>query len=56
MMIKVVLCEIDEEINYISVFHNHMTLHMIQICLGNQLAKLPWNHNQNSRDSLTMRL
>ena len=47
MIIEVVLYEIDEEINYVSVIHNHVTLHMVQIWLCNRPAKLRWNHNKN---------
>ena len=34
MMISVVLCKINEEINYVSIFHNHM----VQIWLRNRPA------------------
>ena len=44
MMIDVVLCKINEEINYVAVFHNHV----VRIWLRNQLAKLMWNRNKNT--------
>ena len=37
--IKVILREIDEEINCVSVFQNHMTLQMVRIWLYNRPAK-----------------
>ena len=36
MMISVVLCKINEEINYVSIFHNHV----VRIWLRNRPAKL----------------
>ena len=33
MMIKAVLSKINGDINYVSVFHNPMTLHMVRIWL-----------------------
>ena len=44
MMIEVVLCKINEEINYVSVFHNHV----VPIWLRNRPAKLLWNRNKNT--------
>ena len=44
MMISVVLCKINEEINYVSIFH----IHVVQIWLRNRQAKLSWNRIQNS--------
>ena len=44
MMISVVLCQIDEEINYVSIFHNQV----VRIWLRNRPAKLSWNRNKNS--------
>ena len=43
MMIGVVLYKINEEINYVSVFHNHV----VRIWLRNRPAKLMWNRNKN---------
>ena len=45
MMISVVLCKINEEINYVSIFHNHV----VRIWLHNRPAKLSWNRNKNSK-------
>ena len=45
MMISVVLCKINEEINYVSIFHNHV----VRILLHNRPAKLSWNRNKNSK-------
>ena len=45
MTIKVVLCKINEEINYVSVFHNHV----VRIWLRNRPAKLVWNRNKNMK-------
>ena len=42
MMISVVLCKINEEINYVSIFHNHV----VRIWLRNWPAKLSWNRNK----------
>ena len=44
MMTGVVLSKINEEINYVSVFHNHM----VRIWLRNRPAKLLWNRNKNT--------
>ena len=44
MMISVVLCKINEEIHYVSIFHNHV----VRIWLRNRPAKLSWNPNKNS--------
>ena len=44
MMISVVLCIINEEINYVAIFHNHV----VQIWLRNRPAELSWNRNKNS--------
>ena len=44
MMIEVVSCKIDEEINYVSAFHNHV----VGNWLRNQPAKLPRNRNKNT--------
>ena len=41
--IGVVLCKINEEINYVSVFHNH-----VRIWLRNWPVKLMWNGNKNT--------
>ena len=41
-MISVLLCKIDEEINYVSIFHNHV----VRIWLCNRPAKLSWNYNK----------
>ena len=41
-MISVVLCKINEEINYVSIFHNHV----VWIWLRNPPAKLLWNRNK----------
>ena len=38
--IKVIIRQIDEEINCVSVFQNHVALRMVQIWLRNRLAKL----------------
>ena len=46
-MIKVVLGKISEEINYVSIYQNHVTVHMVQIWLHNRSTKLPWNCNKN---------
>ena len=43
MMIGVVSYKINEEINYVSVFHNHV----VRIWLRNRPAKLMWNRNKN---------
>ena len=43
MMIGVVLCKINEEINFLSIFHNHV----VRIWLRNRPAKLMWNRNKN---------
>ena len=45
MMISVVLCKINEEINYVSIFHNHV----VRIWLCNRPAELSWNRNKNSK-------
>ena len=45
-MLKVVSCKMNEEVNYVSVFHHHVTLHMVRIWLHNRPAKLPWNWNK----------
>ena len=37
-----ILREIDEQINSVSVFQNHVTLQMVRIRLRNQPAKLLW--------------
>ena len=44
MMISVLSCKIDEEINYVSIFHNHV----VRIWLRNRPSKLSWNGNKNS--------
>ena len=44
-MTEVVSCEIDEEINYVRVFHNHV----VEIWLRNQPTNLPWNRNKNTK-------
>ena len=44
MMISVVLCKINEEINHVSSFLNHV----VRIWLRNRPAKLSWNCNKNS--------
>ena len=44
MMISVLLCKINEEIKYASIFHNHV----VQIWSRNRPAKLSWNRNKNS--------
>ena len=44
MMTSVVLCKINEEINYVSIFHNHV----VRIWLHNRPAKLSWNRSKNS--------
>ena len=44
MMISVVLCKINEEMNYVSIIHNHV----VRIWLRNPPAKLSWNRNKNS--------
>ena len=43
MKISVVLCKITEEMNYLSIFHNHV----VWIWLCNRPAKLSWNRNKN---------
>ena len=45
MMISVVLCKINEEINYVSIFHNHV----VRIWLRNRPTKLSWNRHKNSK-------
>ena len=45
-MIEVVWCKNNEGINFVSVFHHHVTLHIVWIWLRNQLVKLPWNRNK----------
>ena len=45
MTISVVLCKINEEINYVSIFHNHV----VRIWLRNRPAKLSWNRYKNSQ-------
>ena len=44
MMISVVLCKINEEINYVSIFHKHV----VRILLRNRPVKLLWNRNKKS--------
>ena len=44
MMISVVLCKINEKINNLSIFHDHV----VWIWLCNWPAKLSWNRNKNS--------
>ena len=44
MMISVALCKINEEINYVAIFHNHV----VRIWLRNRTAKLSWKRNKNS--------
>ena len=44
LMISVVLCKINEKINYLSIFHDHV----VRIWLRNWRAKLSWNRNKNS--------
>ena len=44
MMIGVVLCKINEEINYVSAFHYHV----VRIWLRNRSANLLWNRNKNT--------
>ena len=41
MVIEVVLCKDNEEINYLSVFLNHVTLYVVRIPLPKQPVKLP---------------
>ena len=40
MLINYVLGKINEEIDYVSVFHNQVALHMVWIWLHSQLVKL----------------
>ena len=44
MMISLVLCKFNEEMNYVSIFHNYV----VWIWLRNRPAKLSWNRNKNS--------
>ena len=44
MMISVVLCKINEKMNYLSIFHDHV----VRMWLRNWPAKLSWNRNENS--------
>ena len=47
-VIKVVLCKNNEEINFESVFYNHVTLRVVRIWLRNRSEKLPWKRNKNT--------